>query len=348
MAPADQNEAGGGGAALCGDDVFEKMVADCLSFAEDDKILQASRLEKRVEREAPHVHARHLAALEKVRAEAKVVEFGEKFLTDEAGWTCVREGKHTGDVRVWHRPEEGSDIHALKVMADVDAPLEYMLVLVNEVTLFAEWLPFMGAADLLARPSRCTRVAWWRMWSPAALVIHHRDACIRGRAIDGLDEDDCVLILIQDSDETRDAVPHPALLPRTTRIAITHATVKLEPLPGGGTRVIAGGAVDPFIKRMPPWLINWIATKVCYVGMLMWERKAKIVAEGKDKKCAHRARMEQDKDFYDWVKKRVASWVPGRHHAGKSGHASESGHVSTHEASQDAGREDGRDGRVPI
>jgi hypothetical protein len=27
------------------------------------------------------------------RAETKEVEFGEKFLTDEAGWTCVREAR---------------------------------------------------------------------------------------------------------------------------------------------------------------------------------------------------------------------------------------------------------------
>jgi hypothetical protein len=75
----------------------------------------------------------------------------------------VAQGSREGDVRVWHRPEPGSDIHALKVnpqrapsrrqqrprralharvadwgyppqvAADVDAPLEYLLVLVNEV-----------------------------------------------------------------------------------------------------------------------------------------------------------------------------------------------------------------------
>jgi len=63
----------------------------------------------------------------------------------------------------------------------------------------------------------------------------------RGTPVHRLDEDDCVLILVGDSDEARDAVPPPDLLPRTTRVAIKHATVKLEPLPGGGTRVTAGG-----------------------------------------------------------------------------------------------------------
>jgi len=41
MAPADPlNEAGGGAGMVSGDEVFEKMVADCLSFADDDKLLQ--------------------------------------------------------------------------------------------------------------------------------------------------------------------------------------------------------------------------------------------------------------------------------------------------------------------
>jgi hypothetical protein len=53
-----------------------------------------------------------------------------------------------------------------------------------------------------------------------------------------------------------------------------------------------------------------VATKVCYVGVKMWERKAKRVAEGNGE-CAHRRRMEEDKVLYGWVHDRVASWRPG-------------------------------------
>lgn len=72
--------------------------------------------------------------------------------------------------------QEDSPIHALRCEAVLDAPLEvrlaiclacsscpgltwlmlsqYLLVLINEVTLFKEWLPFFGGSELLARPSR--------------------------------------------------------------------------------------------------------------------------------------------------------------------------------------------------
>jgi hypothetical protein len=41
MAPTDpSNEVGGGAGVMPGDEVFEKMITECLSFAEDDKLLQ--------------------------------------------------------------------------------------------------------------------------------------------------------------------------------------------------------------------------------------------------------------------------------------------------------------------
>ena len=78
----------------------------------------------------------------------------------------------------------------------MDAPLEYLLVLLNEITLLHKWLPFIGGSDLLSRPARCERVAWVKLRSPAPIMLHHRDACFYGRAIDGLDEDGCVLVLV--------------------------------------------------------------------------------------------------------------------------------------------------------
>jgi hypothetical protein len=59
----------------------------------------------------------------------------------------VRTAAYEGDCQVWYRPQEGCAIHSLRVAADVEAPLEFLLVLLNEVNLFPEWLPFIGGAQ---------------------------------------------------------------------------------------------------------------------------------------------------------------------------------------------------------
>lgn len=139
------------------------------------------------------MHAAHAKELEPIQRDAEAVAFGESFLADEAGWTCVREARpathctaqcvttawalvaHTKVTRPWLRARAkgtyasgtarsraatsmlsrstpsgprrgGSSARAAhctpalptgatppQVAADVDAPLEYLLVLVNEV-----------------------------------------------------------------------------------------------------------------------------------------------------------------------------------------------------------------------
>jgi len=55
--------------------------------------------------------------------------------------------------------------------------------------------------------------------------------------------------------------------------------VSLVPLANGGTRIMAFGNVDPKLAVLPTWLINWVATKVCYVGVWQWDRHARRISE---------------------------------------------------------------------
>ena len=42
---------------------------------------------------------------------------------------------------------------------------------------------------------------------------------------------------------------------------------------------MAFGNVDPKLAVLPTWLINWVATKVCYVGVWQWDRHARRISE---------------------------------------------------------------------
>lgn len=58
-------------------------------------------------------------------------------------WVCVKDAKNPGDVRVWYRAEEGSSLHTIRCDYDMDAPLEYILVLLNEIALLEKATPYM-------------------------------------------------------------------------------------------------------------------------------------------------------------------------------------------------------------
>jgi hypothetical protein len=79
----------------------------------------------------------------------------------------------------------------------LQAPLEYLLVLMNEVHLFKEWLPFVGDSQTLLHSKRCLKHAWVKLESPFPWLVNNRDACLECKAIDGLDEDGSVLVLIK-------------------------------------------------------------------------------------------------------------------------------------------------------
>ena len=289
----------------------KRLLDQCRALFEDDKLFQAVRAERALALLDHELHVREDDFLSKVRAAGDEAMQARTDLQAGEDWTLVREGSHEGDCWVWYRPETGTAIHSLRVSADIEAPLEYLLVLLNEVHLFNQWLPFIGESRTLLRFQRCAQFAWIKVKSPAALLLHHRDACLECRAIDGLDEDGCVLVIIK-SDEPTERGPHyecPDGGDRTVRVDVKKGAIRLEPLKNGGTRITAVFNVDPKLQRLPAWLINCVAQKLCYVGMWQFDRHARRIARGTED-CAHRRAIRDNADFYDWVIGRVQACVP--------------------------------------
>ena len=278
----------------------------CLALYADEKILQAARLEKELAEKFPEVHREFADILKPLRVAGEEAERFHKEFDSTEGWTCVREGIDSSDLRIWIRHEEGNVLHTLRIEGDIDAPAEFLLVLMNEITLFDVWLPFIGGSRELAITSRCERYAWVKVWSPAPAIVHHRDFCMYARAIDGLEEDGCVLVLTRSFDDGESGVSHPATGPRTTRISINFGAIELFPICQGRTRLRCIALIDPKIRVLPGWLINWVATKVCYMGVRRWEHRAQKLRDDADD-GPHRLRMREKADYYSWVIARVRS-----------------------------------------
>ena len=287
-----------------------KMRDKCLALYADDKLLEAARLEKELAQKFPKVHAESAEILKPLRVAGEEAERFHKEFESTDGWTCVRQGNGPSDVTVWIRHEPGNVLHTFRIDCEVDAPAEFLLVLMNEITLFDVWLPFIGGSRELAIPSRCERYAWVKFWSPAPAVVHHRDFCMYARAIDGLDEDGCVLVLMRSFEEGDGGVAQPAPEPRTTRISMKFGAIELFPVAQGRTRVRAIALLDPKIRVLPAWLINWVTTKVCYMGVRRWEHQAQKLRDGTDD-GPHKTRMRENAAYYSWVIARVRSRTSG-------------------------------------
>jgi hypothetical protein len=283
-----------------------KLRDKCLALYADDKLLEAARLEKVLADKFPKVHSESYEELKPLRIAGENAERFHREFESTEGWSCVRQGSGPSDISVWIRHEPDNLLHTLRVEGELDAPTEFLLVLMNEITLFNLWLPFIGGSRELAMPSRCERYAWAKIWSPFPALVHHRDVCLYARAIDGLDEDGCVLVLLNSFDDGVDGVAQPDLEPRTTRVSLKFGTVELFPTAQGRTRVRVIALVDPKINVLPGWLINWVATKVCYLGLRRWEYRAQLLRDDADD-GPHKARMREKADYYQWVIDRVRS-----------------------------------------
>jgi hypothetical protein len=283
-----------------------KMRDKCLALYADDKLFQAARLEKELASKFPKVYSDSSEVLKPLRVAGEEAErFHKEFQTTD-GWTCVRQGSGPSDIHVWIRHEPGNILHTFRVEGELDAPAEFLLVLMNEITLLDVWLPFIGGSRELSIPSRCERYAWVKFWSPAPTVVHHRDFCMYARAIDGLDEDGCVLVLMRSFEDGEGDVTQPKSEARTTRITMKFGAIELFPTAQGRTRVRAIALLDPKIHVLPGWLINWVVTKVCYMGMRRWEHRAQKLRDNTDD-GPHKLKMRENADYYSWVIARVRS-----------------------------------------
>ncbi|CAM9353922.1 unnamed protein product [Phaeothamnion confervicola] len=282
----------------------EEAFAQCLAFFQADKIILFVRAEETLKTAFPETHKAHREELRRMRAVCDDALGLVRQLEHPRleGWRIIREPSDPEGVRVYHRETLGSPIHGIMCEAVMDAPLEAVLVLLNEIDLFGQWLPFIGGSRQLSRTTPMQRSAWVSVWLP--YPVWHRDVCLAARAFDCLDEDNCVVLVLR-SCVDEPAAPQPAK--GTLRMDVDFGVLQLIPLGPKRTRVRALGHTDPKMAIVPATLINWIATKVCHIGIKTWEAEAVRISNGHGR-GDHARRVVSDPVFYGWLRGRLADY----------------------------------------
>ncbi len=89
-----------------------------------------------MKRRFPKVHSESNEVLKPLRiAGYEAQRFHREFNCTEA-WACFRQGSGPSDVSVWIPHEPGNVLHTLRIQGELDVPAEFLLVLMNEITLF--------------------------------------------------------------------------------------------------------------------------------------------------------------------------------------------------------------------
>lgn len=130
----------------------EKLRDRCIQLFQDDKLLQAARIERQLANEFPDIHAASAELLAPIVSCSKEAEkFNIEFASTE-GWKCVRKGKDAHDVSVWFRQVFELSCALLSRFQQFrwvhGTPQKYSLLICGEMRLISIVLNFFPTLSL--------------------------------------------------------------------------------------------------------------------------------------------------------------------------------------------------------
>jgi len=299
----------------CSAEILEKV----LTLHSQDKLFQAHRMLEKIETsitlykfqfadvaESLEVvcHAEEKLntneTIKKIRSQIAETSQLLKLLQDDEGWIPLSTGKY----KSYYKKEQYSDLHSFKLSADLNASLLNLCVLIYEVDLYTTMFPYFKFVKEIAHPARCTKIVHWAIRTP--WPISARESVVLGFAVDGLDEDDAILVHMKTIDKF-DGVPLPTAPADVVRIDVHYGGFMFCPITEQKTRVTFCGNVDPKISFIPAWAMNWIGSKIATIFLRMLERFARRI-----KGSEHERRFQTDRKFYDWLEDLVQSYIRKR------------------------------------
>ncbi len=270
-----------------------------LELHSSDKLLQCARaLEAASEAgEGDAAVRRRLESDEfrAIRAEVAELRHFTTSLDNDDGWTLSYDGAKT---KVWYRKERGNATHTMRISGLIRAPLLNLAALLYEADLYSELLWFIQSSDILAEPSRLRRAAHFRLFAPWPL--HPREVTVYGFAVDGLDEDGCVLVYSRSLKDT-DGIPVPKVSAKAVRANILFSGYELRPDTPSTTHVRFIFNVDPLLPYIPPALINWASRTLCRWSLYAMESRARTLPPAY-------AKRQSERPIYEWFDMRLKAY----------------------------------------
>lgn len=275
-----------------------------------DKLLQAGRLLSQVKSAADltdAIHARlRTQQLTQISGECREIRDVIATLDSADGWTLSYDSAST---KVWYRREAHTSTHTMRVDGTIRAPLLNLVTLLYEADLYKDLLWFVERSEILAETGRLRRAAHFQLYAP--FPLSPRDAVVYGFAVDGLDEDGCILVCSRSLRES-DGIPIPPITQDNDNGKVVRANIhisgyELTPMGTDVTRVRFIFNIDPQLPFLPSPLINWSSRMLC-----RWSLQA-MEARSRDLPASYQARRAS-KDIYRWFDHRLKTYSAANPH----------------------------------
>lgn len=294
---------------------LETQLAHIEDLYNKDKLLQASRalnelrdqLQTRGSSETSYaVLLKQLASspFTRIIEECEEVHRLQEALHSTENWTLSYEGVET---KVEYRREPQTNSHTVRTSGLIRAPLTNVAALIYEADLYEQLFWYVTSANVLPHESGSLmrRASHLQVYAPWPL--HKRDAAIYAYACDGLDEDECVVVVSR-SIKPKDEIEVPDSETRVVRVEMHVSGFELIPYSEGVTRATFLYNVDPHLQYIPTGLINWAARTLCRWSLRVLECRARDLGKVSEE---YVKRMETGK-FHEHIRMRLTEYWAGK------------------------------------
>ncbi|KAL4466538.1 hypothetical protein ABPG72_010589 [Tetrahymena utriculariae] len=199
---------------------------------------------------------------------------------------------------------EKTNTVSIRAEAELDIPWFNLVALVYEIDLFKNWFPFCKHAYTIKKPKKGEKIGYFEMNLP---FISNREAYIQGVGIDRLEVNGTILIkckTIHDDQQLLKELNINLRESKNVQIKLNFFACEIFPVPGfkNKVKITTISNVDPKVKFLPKWMINFFAKKF---GTYLMEKIFKLASDIKGTDWEKAINAPENQEFYQWVSQRV-------------------------------------------
>lgn len=223
-------------------------------------------------------------------------------LRDDTLWKPIRVDKLGHGT--FYKEEKGMSSHSFKVIGIVNQGMVSLASVIIELDLYKEWFPFCNRSEEIGSVSRFHKLSRFEVSMP--WPVANREVCIGGYGVDDL-ENKLVYVKAAGNDDGLQ-MPNGEMPPHVKKGCV-RADVKsggfiLESLGETTTKVTFMMNIDPKMKIVPMWLINWVSGKMFWV---LLHQISKAADKGAKEGSCYAERRKLRPDVYDYFSVRATN-----------------------------------------
>jgi len=298
-------------------------VKHIVELFDQDKLYQAGRALEKLECETGQEEEKERKYLDQpkllqIRSELGKLRQVER-LRDGPEWEMSYDGATT---KIMFQREVGSPNVLFKIQGSIRAEAMNIVCLLNEVDLYSTVIWFFQCAEVIERLGIIRRIVQCRaklLWPLA-----DREFVTHMSGIDGLDEDDCIVLLtVQDMSTEGGYAPSSQSKRREAVRANVDLTFFIQPVEPTCTQLTIIAKIDFKLPQVPNVFMHWFGKAFGRFVVHAIEVRANDLPE------SHRKRLGQD-PVYSWFLPRIEQfWLSkGKLEEFRQGHVDHGSRVS--------------------